>query len=61
MADKKEGGGGTDAMTFLVGLVILGALAQVAYAQFAKLGTPANNTAPQEKTATSTPAANIGD
>ena len=47
------GGGGADLATFVVGLIILGALAQVAYSQFAKFGAvPAP--LPQEANATTT-------
>jgi len=42
------GGGGIDLPTFIVGLLIFGALAQVAYTQIVKLAAPPADTTQQE-------------
>ncbi len=54
MAESKGGGGGgMDLMTFLVGLILIGALAQTGYTQIKKIALPAEE-APAQQTATST-------
>lgn len=45
---ESKGGGGIDLPTFIVGLLIFGALAQVAYTQIVKLTAPPADTAQQE-------------